>query len=444
MNADQFIAKLNDGNGPDSLYGVIPKIFTISAAGPYPLAKHVEIAGSDIGGELLIGFSDLAVKPVQIVAITPDPAGDRVTVTLAPSELSGRFELFALETPQVELDTGGLMAPLALVAMQSAGDTPTITEQQYDQLQQANDQRAKLNQTLNGQIMVQAYDAHNDAYNDVFNANAKLRDAWAKGGATQQMMDYTSTALDTGAVVNPTDRTFGTGNLTYNQNALSQKLNVYFACIAMKQPHYDAAAEAALTFGNQVNTQTGNTQSNVVPMTGDQVYGVVNNPPAPPPPTLDAIANPVTEARVAQLGAAFARIATDDHSSTDIELMQSHGYDMDGDTLQRVQAIYAEGLRISDAKQRLAIRSGPFAIALPQADYVFEVTSQPNDVVTVRLARTTLAIRALGLGAETWDDEPSDVARERLEEATFMLGIIEDRIASQLTRIVRGLAAPRA
>jgi hypothetical protein len=441
-----FFAELSSPGGPGALAATLPSHFEIAAAGPFPLAKHVPVAGSAVGGALMIGFDRLSFGPLAITGFERDPDGEdegtgEFTVTLAPAQVQGHYELFALETPRIDLDTGGAVQPFAAIeAMQeaAAGDPapadPGITEKQYDQVMQANAQRTKLNQTANGRAALASYDQYNDAYNDVFNTNAALRQRWAGDGAVAEMSDHTSGALDSGAVINPPDKTFGTKGNTYNANAFAQQLNVWAACVSK----YQDAAAAALKFSDPVGT-TGNTKMQVNPMTGDQVFGAVN---AAPP---DAVAaHLLSAADEHPLHAPLMRIAQNSHDDSHLALLASHGMVLEPDEIESIQAIHAESLRIDDPAQRLPIAQGNCAAALDETRFRFRLTRQPDGAITVKLAHSTLVLDQLDFGSAPWTGEAGAVARERLESAAFLRGIIEDRLASQLTRLLRGLAARAA
>ncbi|MGA8133073.1 MULTISPECIES: hypothetical protein [Pseudomonas] len=434
---DDFLPKLTAASGPASLTATLPRQFSVSACGPYPLATHVDIPGNANGGELLLAFSDISVSPVKLVSIVPDRDASRIVVTLAPMQLSGTYDLFGLESARVQLDTGGLMAPLTSFAI-GAGtaddtDPPTITEKQYDQLQQANDQRTQLNQTANGRSLLDTFNQHNDVYTEIFNTNSQLRTAWIRGGATAEMSDYTSLALDTpGMPVNPQDKLFGTQQWSYNRNAFTQKLHVYYAC----QTPYPDAALAALSFQAQVSTNTQNTQQTVLPMTAASVYDTVNTAP------------PVSQANLLSqtqsLREALSRIADNSHDDTDLDLCVQHGFIMDADTIVRVQAIYAESLRLHDPKRRLPLHSGPFSSSLAESRFVFTLSEQPDGALTLKLQRSSLSVPTLDLDRAQWQGQAGEVARSRLGNANFIRGILEDRIASQLTRVLRTLASQEA
>jgi hypothetical protein len=434
---DTFLTRLAAPGGPGSLAGVLPAAFSIASAGPYPLAKHVAIAGSPVGGELMLGFAGLEVGPLKVARITPEATGREVTITLGPAQLMGHYELYGLETPRIELDTGGAMQPVgALGALDQdgagAGDTAAISQKQFGQLVQANQQRDKLNQTANGRALIQTYDQYNDTYNNVFNTNAQLRKYWAGDGATAEMADYTSDALKTSAVVNPTDKTFGSNQHSYNMNAFAQQLNIWAACAK----NYPDAAKAALAFKGQVNGQTGNSQSSAVPMTGDEVYAAVNKPTAD---TLTAAF--VTGPQVHPLHPPLLRLVTRTHDTADITALSHYGFVLDDAAIARLQDIYAESVRVHDVMPRLAVHAGNCAAALGETEYRFALTLQPDGAITVKLRNTTLSLDALEMGVNGWDGEAGEVARERLNAASFIRGILADRIVSQLTRLLRTLAA---
>lgn len=429
-----FLAKLTAANSASSLVDTLPKTFPLTVSGPYPLAKHVDIPGSQVGGELLLSLRQLNVAPIAVQSIEPDADRGRVTVTLNAATLTGHYEIFGLETPEITLDTGGLMAPLS--AMTLDGDSQ-ITDKQYDQLQQANDQRTRLNQTVNGRETLRQYDQYNDDYNDAFNTSKILRAYWAQDDMTQQMADHTSDAVTSGTdVINPSDRKFGTGattpQRTYNENAWSQKLHLWTACNHLGKT--DAAA-AALKFSLNVATNTGNSQKKIVPMTREQVYTSVQN--------ANGASNAATESAASLLTASLERAIDGSHTEADIALFSSHGYDLGDENLARLRAIRDDVLRRNDPKVRQPLWQGDFSVDLGASRYVFALTGQPDGAVTVKLASNTLRVPPLGLDDSTWNTEAGRIARERIDSAQFIRGILEDRIASQLTRHLRRIADGR-
>ncbi|HEX3406799.1 MAG TPA: hypothetical protein VHS81_06145, partial [Caulobacteraceae bacterium] len=380
---DTFFAALSSPSGAGSLAGSLPARFEVATAGPFPLAKHVPVPDHPVGGELMIEFEDVSFGPLAITGFQPVAGGDEneseFTVTFGPAQVQGHYELFALETPRIELDTGGAVQPFR--ALEAGPSDEGVTEKQYDQVMQANAQRTKLNQTANGRAMLSAYDQHNDAYNDVFNSNKQLRTYWAGDGAIAEMSDHTSDALDAGAVINPSDKTFGTKGNTYNGNAFAQQLNVWAACIAAK---YNDAASAALNFQKPVNT-TGNTKTQVTPMTGDQVFGAVNS--AAPPAVAGALQ---TASEEHALHAPLMRIAQNTHEPAHLELLAEHGAALEPDEVEAIQAIFAEGRRVDDPAARLEIAAGNCAAALTATSFRFRLTRQPDGAITAKLTHATL------------------------------------------------------
>jgi hypothetical protein len=439
-----FVTRLSDAGGPGTLTGSLPMQFSVASAGPFPLAGHVAVAGSDVGGSLMIEYSELEFGPLAVAGVTTGPDDDEgtheVDVTLGAAQLQGHYELFALESSRVDLDVGGAVQPFpALEALSmdptgGAGDDPTITEAQYDQIMQANAQKPKLAESPAGQQMLDSYNQYNDAYHDAFKSNALLRQYWSAGGAIAEMSDHTSDALDQGTVVNPADKTFGTSGFTYNMNALQQKFNVWAACVNDNP----AAAAAALKFGTAVATTTGNTKTTINPMTGGEVYATVDQ--AKPAPAANLLAAPEEH----PLHAPLLSIVQNSHDDRHLDILANQGMELNDDEVKALQEIYAESLRVKDPAARLPIASGNCAVAVGETVFRFRLTRQPNDTITVKLVQSSLSLDGLDYGAGQWPGEAGDVARERLESAAFLRGIIEDRINSQLTRLVRGLAAQSA
>ncbi|MFN3945403.1 MAG: hypothetical protein ACK4K7_10780 [Allosphingosinicella sp.] len=436
-----FFTRLSANSGPGTLAGALPIHFSVTSAGPFPLAGHVAVPGSEIGGSLMIEFARLEFGPLAIadVALGPDEdeGTQEVTVTLGAAQLQGHYELFGLESPSIDLDIGGAVRPFPALDALSLGavagatdDPPAITEKQYDQIMQANEQKPKLAQSAAGQQMLDAYNQFNDVYHDAFKSNAYLRQHWSANGAVAEMSDHTSDALDQGTVVNPPDKTFGTSGVNYNMNAFQQKLNVWAACV---NSNPDAAA-AALKFGTTVEG-TGNSKTNVNPMTGDDVYSTVNE--TKPAPLVMLLASPEEH----PLHAPLLSIVQNSHDERHLDMLAARGMDLNDDEVQALQEIYAESLRVRDPAARLTIAAGNCAVAVGRTAYRFRLTRQANGAITVKLVQSTLSLDGLDYGGAQWPGEAGQVARERLESAAFLRGIIEDRINSQLTRLVRGLAA---
>lgn len=429
----QFLSRLVAADGAATLAATLPERFAIERAGPYPLVRHVALPDSEEGGELLLELQEIGWGPLRIEALVPDPDAGEIEIALAPGELSGRYALFGLEGPAVDLDTGGGLAPLTALAAADPTPTPTptpqITPAQFDQLMQANAQRDKLNGMCMGQKLVGTYDTYNDDYNDVFQTNGGLRNTWAQNGATAAMMDYTSNALNTGTTVNPpaSEQTFGTANVSYNSNAFTQALAVWAACAVAQKPD---AAKAVATFKTGVINDTGNSSSTTNPMTGPQVYASV---------AAASASSPTSAPADHPLHLALTRFVAGTHDENDAAVFDDH--DVTEEQLDVVRRVFEAGQRVHDPKQRIPVHDGECRAQCPAPRFRFGLTEQPNGAITVKLRASTFSLDAIDFGMEAWPGAAGEAARERVASAAFIRGLLEDRLSSQLTRLLRRLGA---
>ena len=416
MTIDSFLSRL--ASISDSSIGrpILPPAFSITDAGPFPLKQHIKPDGHPLGGELLLSLDNLTVEPVTLVAVQPGINKRQFNVTLGPASLTGRYQLFYNECAQVTLDTGGLMGALPA----ESEETGQMTEERYWRLVHLEKERAELNQTANGRLLVGEYNQHNDAYHQVFTENEQLRKFWHEDGASDEMGEHTSAALKSGALINPPEATFGSKGVSYNSNAFSQQLNLFSACLA----DHPEAAFAALIFNETVTGGTGNSQSTNVALNRSQIFDSVN---AASPTTWKA----GPSASVRALHSALINIIVNKTASAvDIDICNQQGFVMDAETRQRLQTIYWASLRKHDPKQRVDITSEGFKIALASSEFTYALTEQPDGAVTVKLIATTLKISQIPL--------TTDLAAE--VNTRFIRGLLVDRIASQLTRCLRELA----
>lgn len=415
MNIDQFTSRLVNAYNPSELHSLVPPTFSIAAAGPYPLRQYIKLDDCGKGGELLLSLKDILVAPVTLGFVQSGADKRQLKITLQPSVMTGRYTLFCLEGPEVTLDTGGLMGALST----QNEETPPMTVEQYFRLVQLEKERAQLNQTANGRLLVGEYNQHNDAYHDVFTNNEYLRQYWQQDGASEEMGDHTSEALKSGADINPPDSRFGAKGVSYNSNAFAQQLNLWAACLFV----YPEAAEAALEFSESVSV-TGNTETATVPLTGQQVYASVDAEsravnPAQPSAKVQAL-------QTALCNIVINKVATD----SDIQICHQQGYVMDLETRQRLQVIYQASLRTQEPKQRVTLSSDSFEIALPQSEFDYVLTEQPDGAMTLKLRTTTLCLPQIPL--------ESDLVAG--VNTRFIRGLLVDRISSQLSRCLRELA----
>lgn len=415
MNIDQFTSRLANVHNTSKSHLLIPPTFSITAAGPYPLRQHITLDDGGKGGELLLSFEDVSVTPVTLASVQTGADKRHLKITLQPSVMTGRYTLFCLEGPEVTMDTGGLMGTLPALNE----ETPPMTVEQYFRFVQLEKERAQLNETANGRLLVGEYNQHNDAYHDVFTNNEQLRKYWQQDGASEEMGDHTSQALKNGAVINPPDNRFGAKGVSYNSNAFAQQLNLWSACFWV----YPDAAAAALTFSESVQL-TGNTQTATVQFTGEQVHASVNA-------DIQKVNSAESSAKVQALQTALCNIVVNKVATdSDIQICNQHGYVMDLETRQRLQVIYQASLRTQDPKQRVTLSSHSFEIALAQSEFDYVLTEQPDGALTLKLRSTTLCLPQIPLDS----DWVADV------NTRFIRGLLVDRISSQLSRCLRELS----
>ena len=415
MTIDGFLSRLASLSDSSAEHPFLPPVFTIADAGPFPLKQHIKPDGHTLDGELLLSFDSLSVAPVILGAVQSGSDKRHFSVTLEPASLRGKYQLYYNECAQVTLDTGGFMAPLPA----EGEETGEMTEEKYWRLVQLEKERAQLNQSANGRVLVNEYNEHNDVYHQVFTENEQLRKFWHQDGASDEMGEHTSEALKSGAVINPPDGQFGAKGVSYNSNAFAQQLNLWAACLT----NHKEAAEAALKFSDTVDL-TGNTQTVTVPLTGEQVHASVY--------AEGRAVNPAeSSAKVQALHTALCNIVVNKVATdSDIQVCHGQGYVMDLETQQRLQEIYQASLRAQDPMQRVALSSECFEIALPQSEFNYLLTAQPDGALTLKLLATTLRIPQIPLGPEV--GEPVSTR--------FIRGLLVDRIASGLTRCLREMA----
>lgn len=419
MVIEQFLSRVFSEEGSRELELTLPSAFSIAALGPYPLCQYFKLPESDLGGELQLAFENISFAPVTVAAVRSGPDKGQLKVTLESSVLKGHYQLFCLQSPEVTMDIGGSMGRLSEVL----AEEPPMTEARYFRFVQLEQERAHLNQTVNGRLLVDEYNKHNDAYHHVYSTNEFLRKYWDEDGTSEEMGEYTSEALKNGGVVNPKDRGFGTKGVSYNSNAFQQQIMLAMAC---EGAGYIDAGAAALGF-SEVVTETGNTEQKSVELTGQEIYNSVESSSL----TLKSMqSSPRTVALMDALkGIATSKTASD----TDIEICMQLGYTMDVETCQWLRAVYQGSLSKDSAKPQLALHSDTFEIALARSEFDFVLTEQPDGALTLKLRSSTLIIPEIALLS-------GSIYEQAKVDTRFIRGLLVDRIASQLTRTLRALA----
>ena len=437
---DEFLQNLSDSYG-DILGRRLPADMAINGMGPYPLARDIDFPGTGESGELLVTIDGATVSPVRITAASGDVAKGTATFTVEAMQLAGTYDIYGIEQPKIELDIGGGLKPLALLAAPPSDDDdtdpPSLTEQQFDQLQQANDQKARLSKTANGRDLLSTYSKFNDDYNYVFQTNTALRQCWPADGATAQMADHTSAALKNGSVVNPTpeEQEFGdTHKTSYNKNSFNQAVHLIVACNAAKKPD---AALAVSHFTGRVTTDTKNSATNTNTMTGDDVYDSVANAPSEGTPVLAAEVH-------APLMAAVQNVCENNHDDGHLQTISDFGLPTTPETIANIQAIHAEGIARAQPDKRVDLWQGPVGSKIAPAEMTFQLEDEPDGHLTARLVSSTLSVDALDIDSSDWAGDAGDAARSALESARFLHGLVQDRINTAIKQAIADIVAEQA
>ena len=459
MNKLEALVKNLNDTSADTLISSIKDSLPIGGMGPYPLTGPTELSGTGVdtitSGKINFGLQDITVDGLKITNVTSglqDNNRATINVEFQTLKLDGKYDVYVIQAPIVDMDTGGNMSFLAFSALAtpngpttpSGPDAPTITVEQYDQLNQANDQKNELNKTAAGRQLLGTYNQHNDVYNYCFQTNSGLRDFWKKDGTSQDMCNYTSNALKADLVVNPAqnDRTFGKNGASYNENAFLQAFALHTACMVAKGNYHDPnkaldAAKAIPSFMNTVS-QTGNTKDKTSPMTSSQVYSTLQQNSPSPPHAVSSLrsvsSHPITEALTA--------IALNNHNNEHISLLENLGYNMDDNTIQAMQEIYHAGIHDGDPQNQAQLWQGNFNCIVPSFQMKIMLTLQDDGVITGTLNYTNLAIPQLGIDTSKWGGTAGQVSAKRMNNSAFVIGLLHDRVAQVLEdQIVNFLTA---
>lgn len=438
-----FLGQISSVSGGDPLEAALTEAIELTTLGPLPLSRMTDLIDAAVetpfaSGGIHIELSDITAAPLRIATAAAtaeeDGSAGTVSLTMAAMELRGRYRLFAIEQPAVDLDTGGDLMPLA--AQRSDDDPPAITEKLYDQLSQANEQRSKLMTTKGGQALLSTYQQYNESYSHVFQTNPVLRFYWSEYGTSSEMADHTSQALKDGGVINPNEstKTFGSNHMAYNTNAFQQQIYVASACSAAAHATkstdaalYRKAATATFTFAHQVSHTVGNDSSTTVEMTGNEVYTAVAKWPAN---NQDSLSD------AEELIHALTQVANNQHSDADLETLRNQGYDLSDEVIGNIQEIFAEGVRQSDPANHAELWRGPLSASLPEFRCEFSLTDHGDGVVATSLLRHDLPIPTLRIDATGWSGAAGELARKRLDNANFVRSLLQSRIIDHIERAV--------
>lgn len=422
----------------------------------FPLALRVQLPPGYAAshGNIGIQFEDFTVHGVEDFEIEDagtQPDGERAAMSLSWKRLAvtGRYCVTATASPLITLDTGGSMMDLededAVGAAGAPSEAPLDPRQKEAMLNRAREQRTRLMDDPNGQQLLAQYNQHNEVYNTVFVTSSAARTAWAARGATKEMAEHTHGALDPAAIkavpVNPPPEqaTFGETNVTYNNNAFNQQLQIAVNTVAC-DPNFDPfdpnakpdpnskytqASLAALTFGNGV-TQTGNTKDSINPMTGNEVYQSVHTGQKPAEASVDELSNLLQQGT--QPGGAAAAVAV----SRNWRVL-----DEDDRRLVRRQLFAMARERAEQASASVeTLWTGACEAAFGNAAARMEFAAE-GGCLRFASATATLPAFELDLDDSRWDGELAGLVRERLVEIAFLRSLICERIENGLADRLR-------
>src|SRR5215472_12622471 len=384
----------------------------------FPLAFQTPLPEGFAGehGDIGIQFEEFTVSGVETFAL------DRNRTVMKDNSVT-----LGLRWDHLEVREAG--AP---------GDAPIDSAERNAMLDRARDQRTRLMDTPNGQQLMSRYNEHNEAYNDVFIKRQSARTAWTANGATKEMALHTHTSLDPNAVnttvVNPPaeQARFGRNQVTYNSNAWNQQLQIAVNTASLgfnifkkgEKPDpnnkYVKASLAALTFGKGVQG-TGNTRDNINAMTGNQVYGAVNDGKKPPDATVDELVNMIDQS--SKPGGAAAAVALSRNwrvlDEEDRRLVRRQLFLVAREQAEE-ETIPVETLWSGDCK-------AAFGGAVASVEFALE-----DGVLRFTRASAMLPAFELDIDDSQWQGEVADLARKRIAEIAFLRSLICERIQSGL------------
>lgn len=363
--------------------------------------------------------------------------------------LNGRYALEAKYDPIVDLDTAGNLMDLPPEACRpieggaDPDDPDDLDPQKEEWLDQARDQRSKLQQNENGQKLMGLYSEHNEIYEEVFRENTALTPLWRAGGATKEMAADTSEAVKTDGVVNSSGKTYS-GDLTYNANAFVQQLNVASACV-WSDPDFDPAvgpspdskywnaAKAALSFGKGVTTTTNNTKDNVQELKASDVHGTVEKHDQDIPEVTDEEMMDVISQGNGPGGADAARlpgwVVIDEHDRKRLRSL------FEATMRQKAEKTAVAGQPLFEGSIKAQIGTVEAFVELVLEDGPHGIQGR-----TVS-ARVELPAYELEIDDSAWTGDAAQVARQRLEGMYFIRSLLHDSIVDRLRRSLEDAAA---
>ena len=422
----------------------------------FPLALNVKMPHDHEleHANLTFRFHDFICVCLGDIQVSQEDSSDknypkRVKINLDEVQISGKYAIEAVATPEVDLDLGGTMMPKSLFRKPRPAGADEGTgyfddTQQQEFLDQADEQRTRLMDTPNGQQLMSVYDQHQEVYTEMFQNSNAVRSTWQQGNVTAQMASHTSDAIKNDTTVNPlpSDQMFGEGfyQMGYNNNALVQQTTLATACMAAAKSaeslpadadapdnKYSQAAIAASNFQKTVEA-TGNTQSNTTPMTPSQVNTTVDNHSVAAPQTsLAEVNNMQAQARTAS---PEADVAVDEAKKQGWRVLSD---EEKGHMRTIMHRCYVEFCEYDD-RPSLSLWQGASSAKLHNIEISVLISRSGADSV---VERVDLPVFEFELDDADWYGAAADIARERLSKIHFVRSLLHEHIRKAVEQAVK-------
>ncbi|MFF3570885.1 hypothetical protein [Nocardia jiangxiensis] len=390
-----------------------------------PLARTVEMP-AHIGypsGALSLRFTEVTVEPTREPDAVAVSDGDRTVVGLPPLLVRARYAIDATPDRVATVDGGGDLSllPESATAPRSGAET----EAHPEWLDNARDQRMRLAQTENGCSLLNVYDQHTDVFAELFDPNLGTfsDDIWTKHGGTAAMAADTHNAVTNGQdAINDPAKSYQlhTGDMaSYNVNAFTRQVaaasytlyldpdyDPYDYPDRQPQPKYQEASQATWDFANAVKDNGNDDKDATNPMTRDEVYQAVIDHPGP------STASAFPRERFAAVLSPFADDVWAGWDDDERDLIRE---------FHRQARAGREALRAATAPTPLFEGAGSGGVT--GAAVVIDAAG----AVHVEFPDFDLALDDSG-----WTGAAADIARDRLNAAGFLAGLVRDAVAERL------------
>ncbi|MBY8858550.1 hypothetical protein K7711_18875 [Nocardia sp. CA2R105] len=386
-----------------------------------PLARTVEMP-THIGypsGALSLRFTEVTVEPTREPDAVAVSDGDRTVLGLPPLLVRARYAIDATPDRVATVDGGGDLSLLSESATAPRSGDETETHPEW--LDNARDQRMRLAQTENGASLLNLYDQHTDVFAELFDPNLGTftKDIWTKGDTSTMAADTHDAVKNDTGLVNDPDKTYSLPSGTpanYNLNAFVRQVGAstyihyldpdYDPTDPTKQtlqPKYQEAVDAVGKFAETVKG-TGNDKGNTTAMTSEQIYQTVNTHSGEP-----------AELPSEQLAAMRNPFADDVWEGRD---------DDERDLIRQFH------------RQARAGREELRAAAVPTSLFEGSGTGRITGAAVVTDAAGAVRVEFpdfdLALDDSAWTGAAADIARDRLNAAGFLAGLVRDAVAERL------------